>query len=326
MTLINAEKLADEMVLKRKQYLAKKIERYPATNFRASDISECDRQMVYSILNWQEKSMHDEGLQAIFDAGNREEENVKARLGYDLGFQFIEQQTPFEIKNRQSELICRGRIDGKVLFNGEAIPIEIKSMNENIFNGIKSIDDFQKKQLHRKYLKQMQMYLYGNNEEAGLFILSNFRTEKIIPVTLDLGDCEQILQKLERNWEMVKKKQYPEPIEYRKDMCGRCPYAHICLPAINNEGAKFIDNAELEAKLDRRAEIEPIVDEYEVLDKEIKEPFKNIPEAFVGKDWRIVGKEQIRKSVDTKAMPEEVKKQYQKESKVWITSIMRLAK
>lgn len=325
MTLINTEKLIGEMIEKRRAHLSAKIRKYPANNFRASDIQECDKAMVHSILDWDKKVMHDEGLQAIFDAGNREEENVKARLGYDLGFQFIEQQKPFEIKNRNGEVICRGHIDGKILYNGEAIPVEIKSMNENVFNSIRSLDDFYKKPLHRRYLKQMQMYLYGNNEEAGIFILSNFRTEKLIPVIIDLGECEQILQKLERNWEMVKRKEYPAPIEYNEQLCGRCAFKHLCLTEVKHEGAKFIDNAELEARLERREELKTAVDEYKDIDENIKGAFEGIPQAFVGKSWEITGRKRIVKRVNTKAMPDDVKKPYEVESESWITNIVKIA-
>lgn len=325
MTLINTEKFVDDMVARRKAALASKIKAYPANNFRASDILECDRAMVHGVLDWDKKALHDEGLQAIFDAGTREEQNVKQRLGYELGFEFVEQQRPFEIKSRSGEVMCRGHIDGKVLYNGEAIPVEIKSMNENVFNSIKSLDDFQKKPLHRKYLRQMQLYLFGNNEEAGVFILSNFRTEKIIPVVLDYGECEAILQKLERNWEMVKKKEYPARIDYSEQLCSRCAYKHICLNEVKHEGAKFIDNPELEEKLERREELKPFVDEYSDIDKELKEPFKGIPEAYIGKTWQVVGREWVTNRVDTKAMPDEVKKPYTVQTKTWRTDFVKIA-
>ena len=33
-------------------------------NFRASDIHECDKYMVHTILDWDKRSMYDVGLQA----------------------------------------------------------------------------------------------------------------------------------------------------------------------------------------------------------------------------------------------------------------------
>lgn len=326
MSLEKAQSLIDKIISKRKETLASKITRYPKNNFTASDIHECDRYMVYSILDWDKRTLHDEGLQAIFDAGNKEEENVKHRIGYELGFPFIEQQTPFEIKNRKGEVICRGKIDGKLVEDGAKIPTEIKSMNENVFNQIKAIEDFHKKPLHRKYLRQMQLYLYGNNEEAGIFILSNFRTEKIFPVILDYGECEAILQRLERLWENVKRKEYPEPIDYDDKICGTCGFKHLCHVNVKNEGANFIDNPELEEKLSRLEELKPVAKEYKDLDEELKDPFKQqkIPEVVVGSKWIVKTKVSKEKRVDTKAMPDDIKEQYQKETEKVTVSFIKI--
>lgn len=321
MPLDKTNSLISHIQQKRKERLCSKRKLYPANNFRASDIGECDRQMVYSVLDWDKKALYDEGLQAIFDAGIKEEENVKQRLGYELGLSFIEQQKPFEFKNRSGEVICRGHIDGKILFEGEAIPIEIKSMNENVFNSIKTIEDFNKKPLHRKYLRQMQMYLFGNNQDSGIFILSNFRTEKLIPVTLNFEECEDILKRLETNWELVKKKQYPERIEYEESTCGYCPFKHICLPEITNAGAELIDDMALLEKLNRREELKAANAEYKELDEEIKEVVKERPEIIVGTSWRISGK---WIDVTKYEIPDEVKKQYSYQDKQWRTKIIKI--
>lgn len=321
--LEDASSLADYIIAKRNDVLNAKINRYPKRAFTCSDIHECDRYMLHSVLDWDKRELHDTGLQAIFDAGNKEEENVKNRIGYELGLEFVETQSPFEIKNREGEVIASGKIDGKILWNGKAVPVEIKSMNENSFNTINSLDDFRKKPLYRKYLRQMQLYLYGNNQEAGLFIISNFRTEKIILVTLDYGECEYILSRLERLWEMKKKGVYPDP-EYRPELCDRCPFSSICLTDVSNKPADFINNEALEEKLSRREELAVAKKEYDELDEEIKATFKQIPHAFVGQSFEIIGREQIRKSVDTKAMPDDVKAPYMKETSCWVTKIKKL--
>ena len=324
MSIEITNKLIDEIIARRKKYLMSQIKRTPVNNFRASDIGDCDRQMVYGVLNWRDKTLHDEGLQAIFEAGNREEQAVKQRLGYQLGLEFIEQQTPFEIKHRSGDIICLGHIDGKILYNDYAIPVEIKSMNENIFNSIRSIDDFNKKPIHRKYLRQMQLYLYGNNMESGIFILSNFRQEKLIPVVLDYGECENILSRIEKNWQYVQNKNYPEKIDYSESVCGRCGFAHICLPDVENKGAQFIDNIELEEKLNRREELKELKSEYEIIDEEIKETFKNISEAFIGKNWRIIGNERKTNRINTKLLPDDLKKKYSEEQISWVVKILKL--
>jgi len=312
-TYEDAASLADHIVARRNDYLSKKISRYPKRAFTCSDIHECDRYMLHSVLDWDKRELHDVGLQAIFDAGNKEEENVKQRIGYELGLEFVETQSPFEIKNNLGEVIASGKIDGKILWNGKAVPVEIKSMNENSFNMINSLDDFKKKPLYRKYLRQMQLYLYGNNQEAGLFIISNFRTEKIILVTLDYGECEYIISRLERLWEMKKAGKYPEP-EYKPELCDRCPFSSLCLTDVDNKPADFINNEALEEMLERREQLAASKKEYEDIDEQVKATFKEVPHAFVGTRFEIINKQFTKKSYDTKAMPDEVKKPYERET------------
>jgi len=323
MSLDKTYRLIDKIIEQRNNYLKSKIQRYPARTFRASDINECDRRMVYSVLNWQEKALHDEGLQAIFDAGNKEEENVKRRLS-DSGFEVIQSQTPFEIKNRDGEVICTGHIDGKILFEGSAICFEAKSMNQNIFNGIKSLEDFNKKPHLKKYLSQIQLYLFGNNEEAGFFILSDFRTEKYLPVVLDYGECERILQKLERCWGYVKRKEYPEKIEYNNQLCDKCPFTHICLPDVANKGANIINNEELEITLDRREELKLFVSEFEEIDETIKSTFKGVPESYVGSKYQIISSCRRGVRVDTKSLPDTIRSQYSIPTETWTVKINKL--
>jgi len=316
--------LIGEMIEKRKATLLKKIVRYPKSHFIASDIHECDRYMVHSVLDWKDRIMHDEGLQAIFDAGNREEASVKARIAAD-GWDLIEQQTPFEIQSRDKKIMCRGKIDGKIVYKGRAIPCEIKSMDGNIFRGITSLDDFCKKPHLRKYLRQMQLYLFGNNSEAGLFILSNFRQEKYIPVVLDYGECERILQKIERNWKMVEKKEYPDRTD-DCSLCQRCPFNHICLPSIKNEGTKIINNEELEKELDRREELSELSAEYDSIDKHIKEAFRGVPDALIGLKWRVIGKEiKGRHTIDEALIPPEMLDKVTKKGEPgWKISIIKM--
>ena len=53
--------------------------------------------------------------------------------------------------------------------------------------------------------------------------------------------------------------------------------------------ATLIDDPELEIKLDRRWELKEAKDEFDNLDKEIKESLKEKPEVIIGK-WEILGK------------------------------------
>jgi CRISPR/Cas system-associated exonuclease Cas4 (RecB family) len=320
------QRLIDEISDKRIAFLEAEIKgTSPRNSFIASDIPECDRYLVHSILDWKQRGLHDAGLQALFDAGNAGERAVLIHL-QELGFTVMQQQSPFDVNSRDGKLICRGRIDGKILYEKQAIPFEIKTMNQNTFNGIHDIEDFQKKPHLRKYLRQMQLYLFGNSIEAGMFILYDLQGHyKLLPVALDYGECEFILKRLERAYDFLQRKEYPARIEYDNSACGKCAFAHVCLPDVNNKPPNMINNPELEAALERRGEIQPIAKEFESLDADLKDKFKNLPHVLVGDKFQIVGKEREVSRVNTKALPDDIREKYTEKTKSWITKIIRLS-
>jgi CRISPR/Cas system-associated exonuclease Cas4 (RecB family) len=269
-----AETLAFDIQERRKAALKKKITQYPKQTSYLSDVGECDRQMAYSILNWQDRPLHDEDLQALFDAG-KEQENVLVRELMALGYEFMSGQEVIEIKNRAGEVIARGRIDGKIRWHGVKIPVEIKAMNAFTFDDLDSIEDFHKKPHLRKYLRQLRMYCHGNNEPEGLLLCTDFRGHwKIFVVQWDAAECEQILQRLERVHEAVKAKTLPARIDYRDEICGKCSFAHICLPDILRKESEIITDDEFIQRLEQRAAVTEAKSLYERLDKSIKADIK----------------------------------------------------
>ena len=179
-----ASVLAFDIQEKRKQSLRKKISAYPRATSILSDIGECDRQMVYSITNWKDKPLHDEELQARFNAGNLQEREMYSEL-QSLGFDLQAGQEVVEIKNRAGETIARGKIDGKIRYQNIKVPFEIKSMNPMVYDNVDDIEDFKKKPYLRKYLRQIQMYLFGNNCEEGLLFCTDCLGHwKIFVITL----------------------------------------------------------------------------------------------------------------------------------------------
>lgn len=300
-------KLADEIVTKRKEQLRMNNKRWIPRNFYASNIGECTRQMVHSILDWDKRELADDGLLALFESGKKEETNIIKML-LDLGYEVVQQQNPIQIKNRKGEVICTGRIDGKIIYNGVPIPYEIKSMQDYSFQQLNSIEDFENSPLHRKYIKQLQLYMYGNEIEVGMFIISNFRQIKVIPMTLNYELCELIIQQLEKAWDYVQRKEYPDPITYNPKICDWCQWEYICTKQTTNKPAEFIDNKELEAKIDRRFQLEAAAKEYKELDEQIKAPFKKngILNAFIGTKYEIIGRKQTRTTYNTMALDQAI--------------------
>ena len=317
--------LIDKIVAARKNKLESQRAVYPRNTFIASDIVGCDRYMVYSVLNWQDRQALDGAVLARLEEGRRHEKQIIAEL-LELGFEVIEGQKPFEIKNRSGEIICRGKIDGILRDGKNKYPFEIKTMNPNVFNSVSSLDDFNKKEYLRKYIRQIQLYLYGNNLDEGMFILDNLAgQQKILPVSLDYGECEKILQQLERCWELVKQKKYPDPISYDENICGNCPFATTCLRDIPAENRlDFSTDEDLPTLLARYDELKPLAKEFEEVDDAIKSKFAIVDKTkdiLVGDNWRISIKIGKRKSYE---VPDEIKQQYMTEKETKLVKIIKL--
>ena len=90
-------KLADEIVTKRKQQLRSNNKRWIPTRFYASSIGECDRQLVHSILDWDKRELADDGLLALFESGKKEENNIIKML-LELGFDKSRVYTTLELR------------------------------------------------------------------------------------------------------------------------------------------------------------------------------------------------------------------------------------
>lgn len=266
----------------------KKIKLWPVNSNRASEMGHpCERYLVYLRTRGEDRVLHDVNLQFIFDDGNLHEEGVLKDLK-EAGFKIIEQQRAFEWKKYQ----ITGMIDAKVLDGDKAIPIEIKSFNPHIWEKVNSVQDMQRSKFVflRKYPAQLTLYLIMDEKEEGLFILKNKVNGRLkqIPIFLDYEYAEGLIQKAERINLHVQAGTLPERIPWEDGACEYCPFGHICLPSHEEKGT-LLNDPELELKLDRRGELKPLVDEFNELDKEIKEKLKEIPEVVIG-NWIIKGK------------------------------------
>ena len=297
----------------------KKIKQYPCHTNRASEMGHpCARYLYYNRTAWQEKALPDVGLQFVFDIGNVMEELVLQDLR-EAGFTVLEQQRMFEWKEHQ----ITGHIDGKILIDGTAYPVEIKSVSPFVFNAINSIEDMKKsKYLYmRKYPAQMTLYLLMDEKERGVMLFKNKSTGalKEIWVNLDYELGEALLKKAELVNECVRKGEPPEGIEYDEAVCGECAFKHICLPEVVGKEFEVAEDKELAELLNRWWELKKYVKEYEELDKELKQKLEG-KKIAVG-DFLINGKWMTRKVYN---VPAEVKAQYAEERQYWKREIIRL--
>ena len=270
------------------QYLQSQIKQYPCHTNRASEIGHpCERYLVFNRTRWREKEMHDVSLEYIFREGREQEKSV-LRLMAEAGFDVVEQQRPFDWKEYQ----ITGSIDGKVLIDGEALPLEIKSCAPWIWDKINTLDDLlNAKYDHlRKYPAQLSIYMLCDNKDKAIFIFKNKSTGhlKELLMHLDLDYAEGLIQKAERVNLAVAEKRTPDPIDWC-ETCDRCGYRAICLNDCVREELEIIVDQEMEDNIlgwflfkgDHQKWLE--YDEYR------KEKFRGISKLVCG-DFLITGK------------------------------------
>jgi len=305
------------------QEARKRIKLYPHRSNRASEAGHpCIRFLVLSRLKPELKELHDLGLQRIFDEGNLHERAVLREIE-DAGLEVVEQQRPFEWKKFQ----LTGRIDAQINVNGSMVPLEIKSCSPNIFRAIRDLDPKEfitsKYSWVRRYPAQIMCYCLMAEKEAGIILFKNKVTgEKIQKnFSVDYEYMESVLKKLERVNEYVAKEEVPELECVPSSECSRCGFARTaCFPGKDfGPGYDLLTDAEIEAKLDRWAELKPLAKEFSELDSELKQNFKGKC-AVVG-DYLIESKEYERTNYK---VPAEIKQQYAEKSKYFRTSIKKL--
>ncbi|KKL85844.1 hypothetical protein LCGC14_1950700, partial [marine sediment metagenome] len=176
----------------------KRIKLYPQHVNRASQAGHpCERYLVFCRTKWEERLLHDVGLEFIFEGGNMIEKMAERELE-DAGFTIIEQQKPFAWK----EFELTGHLDFKILNNGETYPVEVKGLNMFDFDKLDCIEDFfrSKKVWIKGYPAQLALYMLMDNKQLGVFYIKRtpgFRP-KAIWLHLDYTFAEDILKKLER--------------------------------------------------------------------------------------------------------------------------------
>jgi CRISPR/Cas system-associated exonuclease Cas4 (RecB family) len=310
---MSIESLANEIILRRENELKSKQKVYRQDRPRASSISRCDREMYLSITDFVHHPPYDTRIIARFEEGNRQESFI-LQLLIKNGFTVVEGQIDLSIKDRNERVVLTGHIDGKIEWEEKRIPFEVKSMNPNIYEDINTVEDFNKRDWTKRYILQMQSYLFANNEPEGIFIITDCLGHfKILPVKLDYDLMEKIIQRCTHVMDCVEKN---EPPDFIKDasICRRCwAFGRVCTPPISNEGCEIISDIEIEEQLKLREQSEEARKTYELADKNIKGYFKNKPKAICG-DYMVTGELRTRTTKPTEG----------KTTEYWQTTIEKL--
>jgi len=298
---------------------ARQIKQYPVNSNRASELGiPCVRYHVLNRTRWEERSLHDVGLQMVFRMGNEIEKIVLRELD-EAGITVIEQQRSFS----WPEYKITGHVDGLIKDGDNLYPLEIKSASPYVFKGINTADDLTRGKYAylRKYPAQLTLYCLMSNKDRGVIIFkdksSGALKEIWLPLDYELG--EALLQRAEAINAHVAAGTLPDPIN--DDLwCDGCAYAHICLPEHIGKEVE-IDTGELATMLDRLAELKDAHKEYEEIDEQVKKAVEGREKILAG-SWFVTGKWYDRKSYD---LPDAIKSQYEKITQCWRRSVKRAA-
>jgi hypothetical protein len=315
-----SRKLKEELEDKRKERLSQRSNCAAAT-FRASDIHECDRYMVYSVLDWNRRAAIDPGLAAIFEAGIREEQSVKRRLLEDCGYTVSQNQKAFVI-DKAGKRICTGHIDGIISYQGAAVLLETKSINQNEFRNL-SYEYLKTKPLYRKYLRQICVYMGSMNVKEAILVFSDFRKEKIFCYDFVEPFYEDIINRLFTLWRYVENKTYPDRCAYNSELCDLCAFKHICMPdslQVKESGEILVDAGLLE-KLEFLEKNKEGFALYRNISEEVKKAAKcfNAGLVFLADNkqvvkYKVTVKTHIANTIDVKLIPQDIKEKYLKET------------
>ena len=272
--------------------MEKKARVYPCHSNRASEIGDdCIRKLVYARTNWREKEKPSLALQYIFDLGNILERPTVNKI-LDSGYELIRQQEPFEYK-ANGETLLTGHIDGILVDkDGTEYVLEIKTMKENIWNGISTESEMDKKPWTRKYSPQLHMYMLGLEIPRAIWITINKSTgePKQINTELDYSICETVLTRCKSINGHVKNGTLPDQLEPTPEyaaICEKCPFRVLCAPAMNYGELKLIIDKKLMEQINEMQDLEDGWRRYEKLKKTLKEKFDatGTVNAAIGNWW-----------------------------------------
>ncbi len=286
---MGVSELCQEIERRRMDALERRIEPYPRNNPIASDLGDCPREMVLAMTNWQDRPLPSAELKARFERGSLLEDAVIREL-MELGITARKERTPFEIKDKQGRIVLRGKVDGFVEQDRKDYPMEVKSLNPNVFQRIDKVEDFDRFSWASKYPRQIQAYLYANNLEEGFFLLDDCLGHwKLLPVKLDWDSIDKIIKQCEEAVDHRDKGTLPD---YHKDpaTCRRCwAFGRICTPPVEYHGLTLSQDEELQSILDEMAQTAEAHARYGFLKKKRNSKLEGQSNILVG-EWLVQGK------------------------------------
>jgi len=284
--------------------IARRIKLRPRYVLGSYDIGDdCERYLYHSIVNCQDRKLHDAEKQALFDEGEVLAQASMADLRA-AGYKVRNEERTYEARCRNG--VITGHVDwwlsGGVLGEREVV-FEHKGLSYGQEERWETWRDMLKAKARwtRRYPAQMEMYLYqawkdreGTDpmDHFGLFGVRGKESAllSLMAIEFDLDFCEGLLQKAERVYDAIAAKAPPQRIPYDPRMCDACDFTHICEPERHievGEGGVILDPVR-QADMGRCLELAPLAKEHRELERLLKAYGK-----AAGRPFLIVGEGMI---------------------------------
>lgn len=272
--------------------------RFPQYTNRASglgyavpELNGCLRRGVLSRTKWQESDpFSTESLLRLREGSNQEA--IVLRDLAEAGIQVINQQEAYEWREYQ----ISGHLDGVILVDGVAVPLEIKSASPNIFQSIYTFEDLNKKPWLRAYKCQITLYQLHKNIDKAIMVFKDKSSGSLKQINVDLdyqlGEyCIRAAEAINRH---IADNTLPDRIK-DVEVCKDCPMKTTCAPGINfgveltiGDDPAFVTR--LEEYLDLKPTEKRCKDVYDVIKDRVKATAKGGPIKLMVGPFMIEGK------------------------------------
>lgn len=299
----------------KKKIISERSKNYACNSLWASEAGhDCERYLVYQQCDWDKAKPVDDNLLLVFNEGNLQEDQLLLEL-QKAGIKVKDLQIGIKIQvaNITGKLDCVAEIEDTA-GHLSCLPIEIKSMSDNVYNNVNTVADFEKYPWTRKYYGQMQTYLKNDNwfYPYGYFLAKN-KSTGAIKLIKDY-DGSNAIKFNEEYWNFLvnrgkkiskfvfnnKKIQmeisstddpqeiedltaqltYPERIKYDIKVCQGCKYEHICIADLSDITGSQITNESVIKAIEEYIEAEKNRGKYKSVEKEYQNSLSCLKKIF----------------------------------------------
>jgi hypothetical protein len=292
----------------------------PRDYIYASSWRACTRQMALDMLSPDKLPEFSVDTLANFRRGKDRERDLLAdltRAGRDSepSFEVVGREERFELRDHKGRIAIVGKVDARLEMGERSAPLEVKSWHPRLVARIEVFDDLFLNRWTRAGAHQILAYLLASHEPFGFLALDRNGLPLVLEVELEqhLDRMEDFLARAELALDAKEKVLAKQDSQYLPAFiqdaaeCKYCGfYGSICNPPSFTEGAELVVDESIIQKIERWHEVRDASQEYEALDRDIKQRFRGIEMAVAG-GFLLEGKFGKSTRYD---IPDQIKKKY----------------